>query len=344
MRSWLAARLPSVWLRRGPVAWCLLPLAWLFGRVVALRRLLYRSGLLPSHRLPVPVVVVGNVVAGGSGKTPVTIALVEHLQRRGWRVGMVSRGYGRRTRDVREVDAHSLAQDVGDEPALVYRRCGVPVVVAARRVDAARTLLKRHPGTQILVCDDGLQHLALARDVEICVFDDRGAGNGWLLPAGPLREPWPRATDLVVHTGDHPSFAGWHAQRAFAEHVVRLDGTSTALQTLAGRPVLAIAGIAQPARFFAMLRAAGLGPVVEQPLPDHHDFDAWTPPHGSPGTWLCTEKDAVKLWRRHATAWAVPLELRLPEGLLLALERLLAARVPSSLPHSAPAAHGQQAP
>src|SRR5690606_24360938 len=136
--------------------------------------------------------------------TPVTLALVRHLRDRGWHPGVVSRGYGRRTRDVREVLPASSPAEVGDEPLLIARAAGVPVFVGRQRAQAGRALLAAHPRTDILVCDDGLQHLALARDLEVCVFNDEGAGNGWLLPAGPLREPWPRRVDWVLHAGPAP--------------------------------------------------------------------------------------------------------------------------------------------
>ncbi|WP_326537859.1 tetraacyldisaccharide 4'-kinase [Pseudorhodoferax sp.] len=323
MRAWLSALLPRLWLSRA-LAWPLWPLSLLYGLVSGLRRGLYRLGWLRSVRLPVPVLVVGNVVTGGSGKTPVTMALVEGLQARGWRVGVLSRGYGRSTHDCREVLPDSPAREVGDEPALIRRRCGVPVFVAARRADAGLALLARHPQTDLLVCDDGLQHLALARDLEVCVFDDRGVGNGWLLPAGPLRERWPRAADLVLHSGERPAFAGFRARRALAVQAHRADGQSRALASLADTPVLALAGIAQPARFFAMLRAAGLRRLQELALPDHQDFAAWEPPAGAPAVWLCTEKDAVKLWARHPDAWAVPLQAELDAGAWQALDARLA--------------------
>lgn len=156
--------------------------------------------------------------------------------------------------------------------------------------------------------------------------------------------PTGRTTTRRTRPATGPAFAGWQAQRALADQAVRPDGSHTALRALADRPVLAIAGIAHPARFFSMLRTAGLTRVVEQPLPDHHDFEDWAPPPGSPDTWLCTEKDAVKLWQRHPLAWAVPLQLQLPPDLLQALDRLLAARVPSQPLPAVPPAHGQQAP
>lgn len=331
MRTWLAAALPQLWLRRGVPALLLWPLSQLYAVIWALRRALFRAGLLHSTRMPVPVVVVGNVVAGGSGKTPLVMALVQHLKAGGWQVGVVSRGYGRSTRDCREVLPDSPAEQVGDEPALIQRSCAVPVFVAARRVEAGLALLARYPQTQILVCDDGLQHLALQRDVEVCVFDDRGVGNGWLLPAGPLREPWPRKADIVVHTGEHPAFAGFSARRSLSACAHQADGSTLLLRELIDTPVLAIAGIARPERFFAMLRAAGLRKVVELGLPDHYDFNDWQVPVDAPAVWLCTAKDAVKLWNRHPQAWAVPLELALDPGVLQALDARLVAQLPSSV-------------
>jgi tetraacyldisaccharide 4'-kinase len=157
------------------------------------------------------------------------------------------------------------------------------------------------------------------------VFDDRGVGNGWLLPAGPLRERWPRPADLVVHTGERPAFEGFRARRRLGLVARQADGTQLALDAFADTPVLAIAGIARPQRFFDMLRAAGLQQVQALPLADHFDFTDWQPPDEAPPVWLCTGKDAVKLWARQPRAWAVPLELTLDEALLQALDRKLGA-------------------
>ena len=228
--------LQRAWLRRGLLACTLWPLSLVFGLVAAARRAAYRAGLFKSERVGVPVIVVGNVIAGGSGKTPIVKAVVEHLKQRGWRVGVVSRGYGRNTADCREVFATSNAADVGDEPLLIARSCAVPVFVARKRVEAARALLRAHPQIQVIVSDDGLQHYSLARDVEICVFDDRGAGNGWLLPAGPLREPWPRPVDFVIGP------EGFAVARALASEAMRADGSRMPLSQLQG--VTAVAGIA----------------------------------------------------------------------------------------------------
>ncbi|MEY4713239.1 MAG: putative Tetraacyldisaccharide 4-kinase [Pseudomonadota bacterium] len=324
--------LQRAWLRRGALAWSLRPVSWIYGALAAAHRVLYRLGLRRARRLTVPVVVVGNVVAGGAGKTPVVIALVEHLKARGLRPGVISRGYGRRGeaayREVRPEDID--AQLTGDEPLLIARRCRVPVVVGAHRAQAGQLLLARHPQVQVLVCDDGLQHPALARDLEVCVFDARGTGNGWLLPAGPLREPWPRHADLVLRPAAAGHIPGFDIGRRLAGEAVRADGTRRALADLAREPLAAVAGIAQPEAFFDMLRAAGLTPVHTCALADHHDFD--THPVGLPAgmACVCTEKDAVKLWRQRPDAWAVPLQVEIDPAFWVAFDRLLAAKLSST--------------
>ena len=326
-------RLTRAWTHRGWLAWLLWPISLLYGVLVKLRRSLYQAGIFKSERVPVPVIVVGNVVAGGAGKTPVVMMLVRHLQAHGLQVGVISRGYGRQTHDCREVCSDSAITDVGDEPALIQRSTAAPVFVANRRIDAARALLARYPQTQIIVCDDGLQHLGLQRDLEICVFDERGVGNGFLLPAGPLREPWPRAVDLVLHTGTPPAFAGLCAQRTLSRYAIKADGSQQALGDLAGpaclcnKPLLALAAIAKPEDFFAMLRAQGLTLARTLALPDHYDFDSWLRNDYEGYTLICTEKDAVKLWPLEPDALAVPLVVT-PEPAFLAqldarLDRLL---------------------
>lgn len=329
--------LTDSWQRRGPLAWALWPLALFMGLLVRLRQGLYLSGFLRRHVLPVPVIVVGNVVVGGAGKTPVVMALVKHLRARGLHPGVVSRGYGRRTRDCREVREDSVVQDVGDEPALIRHNTGVPVFVATRRIDAARALLRAYPQTDVLVSDDGLQHYALARDIEICVFDDRGVGNGLLLPAGPLREPWPRYVDLVLHTGNRPAFTGYTAKRALAAQAVRSDGSRVDLVALAqdGRPLLAVAGTARPQAFFDMLQALGLPLSLTVARPDHDDYAHWQRPLDRDYTLLCTEKDALKLWAHHPDALAVPLNFAPEPGFYAALDRLLET-TPLSSPHGHP--------
>lgn len=331
------------WRRRGPLACALWPLSLLYAMLVALRRTLYRTGVLRSHHPGRPVIVIGNVIAGGAGKTPVVIATVQHLQAQGWRPGVVSRGYGRSSSDCREVLSSSLPGEVGDEPLLIAQACGAPVMVAARRSHAAQAMLAAHPEIDVIVCDDGLQHWALARDIEICVFNDHGIGNGFLLPAGPLREPWPRqawfgkpwprAVDLVLHAGpaprgDAPAFG---MQRQLADHAVRADGTQVPLASLRDQPLLALAAIARPEDFFSMLRAQGLMLADSIALPDHFNFDSWKRPTNMAYTLICTEKDAVKLWRHSPDALAVPLQVVIDPSFFAALDTLLpSARLSSA--------------
>ncbi len=324
--SWstqIQQRLPQIWLSRGWIAWALRPVSWVYGALLALRRLAYATGLAQTHRLPACVIVVGNVVAGGAGKTPMTMALVKHLLAQGLRVGVVSRGHGRRTHDTRAVQANSAPQDVGDEPLLICQSTGAPVWVGASRADAGRQLLQAHPDVQVIVCDDGLQHLALARDIELCVMDERGVGNGWLLPAGPLREAWPRPVDLWVHTGRPALPGGFQAPRQLADHALRSNGQKVALQDLKGLPIHAVAGLARPEAFFDMLRQKGLTLACTTALPDHHDYKDW---HASDaGTpLLCTEKDAAKLWAHDPQALAVPLQIMPEPAFWQALDALMA--------------------
>ncbi|MBN9405910.1 MAG: tetraacyldisaccharide 4'-kinase [Burkholderiales bacterium] len=331
-RARLEQRLTQAWTTRGPLACALWPLSQIYGALAALRRALYRTRVLQAERLPLPVVVVGNVVAGGAGKTPTTLAVALHLRARGWRPGIVSRGHGRRTTDVREVAPDADPRDVGDEPLLLRRRAGVPVAVGARRAAAGRALLAAHPEVDVLVCDDGLQHLALARDVEIAVFDARGIGNGWLRPAGPLREPWPRPVDLMLATevpapGTFgPAEPAFSATRQLAEHALRADGSTVPLRTLQATPLTAVAGIARPQAFFDLLRQAGLALADTVALPDHYDFNSWSRTTGAEQTLICTEKDAMKLWRHRPDALAVPLQLQVPAAFFAALDERLAAR------------------
>ena len=321
-----ASRLQRAWLHRGVLACLLWPLSLLYAALFAMRRWFYRLGWLKTERVQVPVIVVGNVIAGGAGKTPVVMAVVRHLQARGLRVGVISRGYGRRTGDCREVLDDSDPQDVGDEPALIRHATGAPVFVARRRAEAAQALLARHPTTQVIVSDDGLQHLALARDIEICVFDDRGIGNGWRLPAGPLREAWPRRCDLVLHSGAQPAFGGGYtATRALAHDAVASDGKRVPLSALAGKPVIALAAIARPDAFFEMLRARGLTLAETIALPDHFDFEGWQAPSDAGHLLLCTEKDVVKLWRKAPGALAVPLHFAPAPEFFAALDAKLSS-------------------
>ena len=303
-RERFAAALQRSWERRGALSNALLPAAWAFGGASAVRRALFASGIRATSRLPVPVVVVGNVVVGGAGKTPTVIAIASLLADRGWRPGIVSRGYGRRDDDVLLVETGAGAALVGDEPVLLHRRTGAPVAVGADRLAAGHALLRAHRDVDIVVSDDGLHHLALERDVEVLVFDERGAGNGRLLPAGPLRErlqPELRPHQLVVYNADAPTtpLPGHVARRELSGVTPLADwwagaspapGSTTALR---GREIVAVAGVARPGRFFAMLRAHGLS-IVERALEDHADFTVLPWPTGATDV-VVTEKDAVKL-------------------------------------------------
>ena len=337
--------LTDAWRTRGWLACLLWPVAQVYGLLVRLRRALYRRGILRSMRFDVPVIVVGNVVVGGAGKTPLVMALVRHLQAQGLRVGVVSRGYGRAGRQSLEVRPNTPVDASGDEPALIQRATGATVFVADRRIDALRDLLSAYPATSAVVCDDGLQHYALQRDIEIAVFDDKGAGNGWLLPAGPLREPWPerrsQGIDMVLHTGQKAAFAGYASRRQLSDHAVAADGSRLALMGLQHQPLVALAGIANPEAFFDMLRACGLTLEKTLALPDHHAFKKDDLEGLSGRTVLCTEKDAVKLFYLPAPLGmrllSVPLEFSPEPAFFDALDALLAPLL-SQLPSS----HGHQ--
>lgn len=332
LKPWLADVLMRAWQSRGAVALFLLPLTLLYYALMSLRRMLYRLGIHKVQSVNCAVIVVGNVVAGGAGKTPTVIGIVQHLRSRGLVVGVISRGYGRSRLDVRAVTPDCDAEQVGDEPLLISRTTGTPVFVASQRLDAAKALLAAHPHTQVIVCDDGLQHYAMHRDMEVCVFDDRGAGNGWLLPSGPLREPWPRLPMacagqradrlLVLHTGAKPALGGYRAWRSLSAQALAHDGTRTALRELKP-PLLALAGIAKPSEFFDSLVGHGLMLAKTMSLPDHFDFSQLEAASVQGYQVLCTEKDAVKLWKHCPQALAVPLIQSLEPTFLAALDTML---------------------
>ena len=309
----------DIWSSSTP-PWHLRLLSRLFGVVAATRRWLYRRGWLTSVRVPAPVIVVGNLTAGGSGKTPLVMALVGLLRERGFRPGVISRGYGRRTRGLYVVDADSDAAEVGDEPLMIARQCGVPVAVSEWRADAATALLSRGE-CNLLIADDGLQHYGLARDIEIAVIDgQRGFGNGWLLPAGPLREPLSRLQrcDFAVVNGDSPPDLPATPPAA----TMRLSlmpprslasGESRAWSEFREQPVHAVAGIGNPQRFFAQLEALGLT-VRRHPFSDHHAFSADDLRFSEAGPLLMTAKDAIKC-RDIAPddSWVIDVETALPD-------------------------------
>ncbi len=284
----------------------LLPVGIVFFLVVALRRRLYRGGVLARERLPVPVIVVGNITVGGSGKTPLILWLVDALRRRGRRPGVVSRGYGGGVDGVGEVEPDSVAELVGDEPLLIRRRAGCPVFVGRDRVAAGNALLARHSDCDVILCDDGLQHYRLARDVEIAVLDRRGLWNGWPLPAGPLREPESRlrTVDAVV-ANDWSGPAGFRMTLAGDSFQLLNGAASRPAAELAGLRLHAVAGIGEPQRFFDHLAGLGLG-FEAHAFADHHRFVAADLAFDGDAI-LTTEKDAVKFGLLAALpVWVLP--------------------------------------
>ena len=321
------------WYRTGPLTLVLAPLSLVFGAIVFIRRALYRAGVLPTQGIGIPVIVVGNINAGGSGKTPLVLWIVQHLRAAGWRPGIVSRGYGGHVSTHRappcEVANDADPAAVGDEPLLLARRSGCPVWVGADRVAACRALRVRHPACDVLVLDDGLQHYRLGRDVEIAVVDARGFGNGWLFPAGPLREPVSRlsAVDAVV-SNEAPGVKGF-AMRLEGNGFVGLRdaGARVGAAGLGSNRVHAVAGIGEPARFFRHLEALGLE-VVPHPFPDHHAYAAADLEFGDGLPVVMTEKDAVKCAQVVAPDarqrfWVLPVSAELDPGFGALLERKL---------------------
>jgi tetraacyldisaccharide 4'-kinase len=303
MHDWLQ----RVWYGGAPAPWWLRALARLYGAAVGLRQACYARGWCRVVRVGRPVVVVGNLTVGGTGKTPLVIWLAGELSALGLQVAVITRGYGRTARarvaqghhqhNVLRVDELCSAADVGDEALLIWRRAPVPVYVSRDRVAAARAAIAE--GAQLLIADDGLQHLRLGRDMEIALIDAaRGLGNGALLPAGPLREPAARlgsvAAVVLTGAGDY-QHAGAARMHLSGDELLPLDGRgdAEALSAWRGRRVHAYAGIGNPERFFATLRAAGLE-LIAHPLPDHQAIAraALRPSDGLPV--LMTEKDAVK--------------------------------------------------
>jgi tetraacyldisaccharide 4'-kinase len=315
-------RLTTLWYRESAGFSMLAPLGWLYGLVMALRRLAYARGLLKTQRAAKPVIVVGNLTVGGTGKTPLVAWLAQQLALTGLRVGIVSRGYGRAGSAPQSVHAETSWREVGDEPMLLASLTGCDVVVARDRFAGAQELVAL--GVDVIIADDGLQHLRLARDCEIVVIDGaRGFGNGRMLPAGPLREPASRvrSASLVVVNGtpEHASLRGGvegSLQMAlFGGEALRVDGLAMPepLEHFRGRRVHAVAGIGHPQRFFRDLRARGLD-IVEHAFPDHHPFTVADLTFGDDLPVLMTQKDAVRCREiEDARLWYVPVVARFSE-------------------------------
>ncbi len=330
-------RVERLWYDGSPLTLPLLPLSWLFGLAVSARRRLYASGAFSSAAVGVPVIVIGNITVGGTGKTPFTAWLAQRLLAAGHRPGIVSRGYGGTARrEPLQVTASTSAAEAGDEPVLLARRSGVPVAVCAERVRAAQLLVAA--GVDVILADDGLQHYALARDLEIAVIDGaRRFGNGRLLPAGPLREPVSRLAEvtLVVVNGGEPHSGEFGFTLRVNEARALADDEPCALDRFAGCKVWALAGIGHPERFLDTLRQAGIEPVTVA-VPDHGVTDLARLREKADWPILMTEKDAVKYPHcEDRSTWYLPVDVVMPP----ATETLIMTHINDRL--SGVAAHGR---
>ena len=338
-------RLLELWYEKPPGVSVFQPLSWLYGAAVSARRKAYEQGWVRSYAVGRPLIVVGNLTVGGTGKTPLTVWLANQLRQHGLHVGLVSRGYGREQGGMRPVTVDSPWREVGDEPLILHRRTGCMTFVAGDRVAAARALAER--GAKVILADDGLQHLRMKRDCEILVVDGaRGLGNGRVLPAGPLREGQSRvraADALVVNGGeegarirgvpDELAAAALRMRLVAAEaRQVAASAQPQPLEAFRGRPVHAVAGIGNPQRFFADLRGRGLE-VIEHPFPDHHPLSPADLDFGDGLAVLMTEKDAVKC--REAAdprLWYVPVEAAFSEADSRRLLELVTRAIDSFIP------------
>ena len=319
-----------VWQRKNALFYLILvPLSWLFGGLVALRRGLYKRGILQSQALTVPVIVVGNINLGGSGKTPVVMWLVQQLKQRGYKPGVISRGYGAHIGAPISVNASSQASDVGDEPLLIFKRCACPVFVSANRVQAGQSLLKAHHDCNVIISDDGLQHYALKRDVEIAVVNNDTLEGAWLLPAGPMRESSRRLNevDAIVFNGKKTLDSAFEMQLTGAQfYNLQNSNLKAKAADFVGKNVKAIAGIGKPERFFEHLRNLGLT-FAGISFDDHHAFSAADLAKLNCDALIMTEKDAVKCHEfAQAHHWVLPVEANIDAGLLDVLLKKIARK------------------
>ncbi len=320
-------RLEQIWYqaKSHPLSLLLAPFGWIYCLTSVLRRKFYQSGLLHSEKLPVPVFIVGNITAGGTGKTPLVIWLIQFLEKQGLNPGIISRGYGGKAKDwPQEVSEESDPVLVGDEPVVIARNTQSPLYVAPDRVEAGKRLLQQH-NCDIIVCDDGLQHYSLHRDFEICVIDGtRRHGNQRCLPAGPLREPVSRlhTVDAIVCNGS--GFTGEYRMRLELLGIRQIRGTGTkTFEDFREQKVHVVAGIGNPKRFFDSLRGKGLD-IIEHPFPDHAAYRAEDFNFSDHYPIIMTEKDAVKCVQfAEDHFWYVAVEAVLPETFEFRLSKKL---------------------
>jgi tetraacyldisaccharide 4'-kinase len=312
-RAWFERQ----WQITGWAQCLLIPLSWLFALLSALRRFLYRYGIFPTEKLNVPVIVVGNISVGGVGKTPLVIYLAQQLREKGYQPGILSRGYG--GQQTGKVSPESNPNLYGDEPVLIAQRAHCPVWVHPLRVEGGRALLQEYPDTDVIICDDGLQHYALQRDIEIAVVQrPQGIGNQRLLPAGPLRESCSRlkSVDVIVETGQLPKISSqlpsFQQSLQFSDWISVTDFvTKTAIDALRQKPLLVIAGIGHPHRFFQTLQNMGLD-FETRVFSDHYAYTQEDFKTLAGRTILMTEKDAVKCRHLGLTdAWFLPVSAEL---------------------------------
>ena len=312
--------LQQYWNLDSRMQWVLYPVSLIFSTLVAIRRMMYRDGAMSSHRLLQPVIVVGNISVGGTGKTPLTLALAQQLVERGWHPLIVSRGYGGTSKKPRYIRETSSAQQVGDEPLLMARRNICPVWTGRDRVATAHAALSDHPQCDVVLCDDGLQHYRLQRDFEIAVVDvDRGFGNGRMLPAGPLREPVSRleTVDAIVMNGGD-SAEGLYAMRLNGDvfHNLLNPARKAAPADFNKVNIHAVAGIGHPQRFFQHLESLGI-PCTPHAFPDHHPYSASDLAFADCEAILLTEKDAVKCSAfADARYWVLRIDARIDLALI----------------------------
>ena len=317
MSSGLEERLVKSWYERNALSVLLRPLSWVYCALVFARRTAYRIGIFRSIKLPVPVIVVGNITVGGTGKTPLVIALAELLKKTGYRPGIISRGYRGKARSwPQQVRPDSDPVIVGDEPVLITRRTQCPMAVGPDRVAAAQALIQYHD-CDIILSDDGLQHYRLQRNVEIAVIDgQRRFGNGFCLPAGPLRETTKRLQQVDFKFTSGTAAEDEMATKYELMDLVSIDNQDKTceLSDLKGKQVHAIAGIGNPQRFYDLLRANGLG-VIEHTFPDHHDYIRKDISFNDNLPVIMTEKDAVKCFRyAEENTWYLPVSVKLPNN------------------------------